>query len=120
VVVASQVREGSPIAPREALALGVPVVASRIGGLTELISHERNGLLFDPRDERGLTEALRRFVSDGQLRARLAAGARGTAVRRIGDHVRELREVYAGAEPVGMDDSETDRLFAAFRSRSAL
>jgi glycosyltransferase involved in cell wall biosynthesis len=119
VVVASQVREGSPLAPREALALGIPVVASRVGGLTELVSHELNGLLFDPRDPRGLPDALRRIASDPDLRTRLAAGARNTAVRRLADHVVELREVYARALPAEVDDATADRLFAPLRSGAA-
>ena len=74
VVVASQVREASPIVPREALAHGVPVPRRRIGGLPDSIDDGRNGMTFEPFDPSELAEIMRRLASErGFLRA-LATG----------------------------------------------
>lgn len=50
--------EGLSIAALEAMATGLPVVASRVGGLPEIVSHDRNGLLVEPEDPCALAKAL--------------------------------------------------------------
>ena len=60
----------------EAQAVGRPVVASRLGALTELIEHERTGLLVPPRDPQALADALEQLISDAALRSRCIASAR--------------------------------------------
>jgi sugar transferase (PEP-CTERM/EpsH1 system associated) len=59
--------EGMPLAILEAWAAGVPVVASRVGGVPQLIQHGQTGLLFEPGDESGLIEALSAVVGDPVL-----------------------------------------------------
>ncbi len=66
-------REGLGVAALEALAAGRAVVATRVGGLGEVIEHERCGLLVEPEDVGGLAEALGRVLADVELRNRLAA-----------------------------------------------
>jgi sugar transferase (PEP-CTERM/EpsH1 system associated) len=56
--------EGMPQAVLEAQIVGVPVVASRVGGLPELIDHGRTGLLIEPGDEMDLAESLLALLSD--------------------------------------------------------
>ena len=74
-------REGIPVALMEAMASGVPVVASDMSGMPELVEHERNGLLVRPADAAALAEAIARLHDDPRLRRRLAeAGLR--TVRR--------------------------------------
>ena len=70
--------EGLGVAALEAMALGCPVVASRVGGLAEAVVHERTGLLVRPGDASALAEALARILGDAALRARL--GAAGPAL----------------------------------------
>jgi glycosyltransferase involved in cell wall biosynthesis len=79
-VLASE-HEGLPLAVMEALALGVPVVATRVGGIPELVDDGASGLLVDPGDPDGLAAAIL-TLTDPELRARLAAGAtaRGAGV----------------------------------------
>ncbi len=55
----------------EALACGVPVVASAVGGIPEMVRHEGNGLLVQPDDPAVLAEAIERVLSDSHLRRRL-------------------------------------------------
>lgn len=67
--------EGAPTAVIEALAAGLPVLATDTGGLPELVTHERSGLLIDSADPLALRAAITRFAGDAELRARLATGA---------------------------------------------
>ncbi|MEX5719615.1 glycosyltransferase [Geodermatophilus maliterrae] len=60
----------------EAMAAGLPVVASDVGGIPEVVRHGETGLLVPPGDVGALTAALDSLASDPALRARLAAGAR--------------------------------------------
>lgn len=72
--------EGQPMAMLEAMAAGCCVVATSVGGIPELIEDERSGLLVGPGDVGALAAALERALSDGPLRARLAAAAVATVV----------------------------------------
>jgi glycosyltransferase involved in cell wall biosynthesis len=58
-----------------------PVIATRVGGVADAITHEVNGLLIAPGDVEGLAAALTRLTRDGALRARLGAAARDSAAR---------------------------------------
>jgi glycosyltransferase involved in cell wall biosynthesis len=90
--------EGIPVAVMEALALGLPVVATRVGGVSEAITDGVEGLLVPPRRPDLLADAWERVVCDEGLRARLAAAAARraeafdvtTAVRRIEDVYRQV------------------------------
>ncbi len=64
-----------------ALALGIPTIASRVGGNPEIVRHGESGLLFDKGDAAGLADAVRRLAADGPLRARLAKAGRRAAGR---------------------------------------
>ena len=59
----------------EAWAAGLPVLASRVGGLKDFIEPERNGLLFEPDDPESLIRCCKRLLDDADLRKRLAANA---------------------------------------------
>lgn len=77
--------DGTCRAVREALAMGVPVVASRLGMLPELVRHEETGLLLPGEEpEAGpLAGAILRLLDDASLRGRLGRAAREDAVRRF-------------------------------------
>jgi glycosyltransferase involved in cell wall biosynthesis len=72
-------REGLPVAPIEAMASGLPVVASDLPGCREEIEPEESGLLHPVGDAGALTDALRRLLSAPELAARLGAAARPRA-----------------------------------------
>ena len=59
----------------EAMASGLPVIASAVGGTPEIIRHGETGLLFQPGDPQGLAEAIIRLLEDEELRQRLRARA---------------------------------------------
>ncbi len=63
----------------EAMACGVPVIASKIGGLKEIVQEGASGLLVPPGDSSALAQALVTLLTNEQLRLRLAEGARRRA-----------------------------------------
>jgi glycosyltransferase involved in cell wall biosynthesis len=69
-------REGIPVVLMEAMASGVPVVASDLSGIPELVTAGECGLLVPPRDVQGLAEALERLYGDAALRRRFSAAGR--------------------------------------------
>jgi glycosyltransferase involved in cell wall biosynthesis len=94
----ASLEEGLPIALVEAMTLGLPVVATTVGGVPEIVTHGREGLLVPPRRPDELAVALVRVLSDAGLRREMAAHAarRGRelgadrAVRRVEEIYREL------------------------------
>jgi glycosyltransferase involved in cell wall biosynthesis len=76
-------RDGIPNVLAEAMAMGVPVVSTRISGIPELIDHGVNGLLVESRDPDALANALERVLTDAALRARLAEAGRRRICERF-------------------------------------
>ena len=71
----------SPLKVYEYMAAGLPVVASRVGQLQELIQPEVNGLLVPPGDVSALAAGLERIRSEPELRRRLGLAARVKVLR---------------------------------------
>jgi glycosyltransferase involved in cell wall biosynthesis len=71
--------EGMPVSVLEAMAAGLPVVASRVGGLPEQVVDGVTGVLVEPGDPEDLAEALAGLVADRELRRRLGAAGRARA-----------------------------------------
>jgi glycosyltransferase involved in cell wall biosynthesis len=86
--------EGIPVALMEAMAAGVPVVASRLSGIPELVRDGETGLLVPERDPVALAAALERLVRDPALAARLADAGR-RAVREQHDRTRNVARLRA-------------------------
>lgn len=92
----SSLREGLPNVLLEAMALEVPVIATRIAGIPRLIQDGRNGLLVEPGDLDGLTRSLYGLLTNPGLRDILRASARRTIETRYSFPVRmqRLKRVY--------------------------
>lgn len=75
--------EAFPRSVLEAMRAGLPVVASRVGGLAEAVDNERNGVLVPRDDIGGLSAALRGLIGDVHRRQRLGASARLTYEARF-------------------------------------
>lgn len=76
VVVLPSHREGLPLCVLEAMAHGRPVVATRVGGIPQLVQDGETGYLVEPGDPAALRAALVRLLADPQLRAVMGAAAR--------------------------------------------
>lgn len=74
-------RDGIPNVIVEAMAMGLPVVSTRISGIPEIIEHESNGLLVPQRDPEALAAAIGRVLQDAGLRRRLSRYARECVCR---------------------------------------
>lgn len=73
-------REGIPVVLMEAMGSGVPVIASNISGIPELVKDQQTGLLVPPRDAASLADALERYLTDPDLRRRLGQAGRDKVV----------------------------------------
>ena len=67
--------ENFPHTVVEALAVGTPVIATRTGGVGEVVHDGENGIVVEPNDVDALTHAIERFFADPELEARLRANA---------------------------------------------
>lgn len=78
--------EGLPVAMQEAMALGLPVLATVHGGIPELIETGRSGLLVPERDVAALATGMTTLVTDGLLRRSLSRGGREAVERGFDLH----------------------------------
>jgi glycosyltransferase involved in cell wall biosynthesis len=76
VLVMSSDFEGTPNVILEAMASGVPVVAYRTGGVSEIVQHGQTGYVLDSSDESGMLDAVSALITDADLRAAFGARAR--------------------------------------------
>lgn len=82
VFVCSSRSEGMPVSILEAMAVGLPVVASAVGGVPELVDHGHTGLLVGPGTVDALTDALGQLIGDRELRERMGRAGRTVAEQR--------------------------------------
>lgn len=81
IFVLASFSEGRPNVVLEAMAAGVPVIASDLEGIRELIEDAKTGLLFEPGNSRQLAACIGRLASDSALRLEIAEAARDFIVR---------------------------------------
>ncbi|MUM77100.1 glycosyltransferase [Pseudodesulfovibrio sp. F-1] len=89
-------RDGIPNVVAEAMATGVPVAATNVSGLPELVAHDQTGLLCPPDDPAALAGIILRLLTDQPTRDRLIPAARQT-VHQVFDNkqlIRELGNIY--------------------------
>lgn len=93
-------RDALPVAILEAMSVGVPVIATPVAGIREVVRDGDTGLLVPPASPVALADAIERLLADRPLRTRLATAARPVA---DGFDLRasagRLRRLFAGAEP---------------------
>lgn len=92
----SSLYEGLPTVVIEAMALGVPVVATWVGGTPEIVNHEHDGLLVPPRDPQAMAAGILRLLHDDDLREEMGRRAE-LSVRSKFDirrRVREMEQIY--------------------------
>ncbi|MEX0816682.1 MAG: glycosyltransferase family 4 protein [Gaiellales bacterium] len=89
-------REGLPMAVLEGMAFGLPVLATRVGGVADLVEDGRSGYLVDPEDVEGLATRIR-DLADGELRLRMGRAAKTRVNEFAADEsiVARWRDLYA-------------------------
>jgi glycosyltransferase involved in cell wall biosynthesis len=85
-------QDGVPVVLAEAVAAGVPVVASRLGGLAEQLDDGKTAWLADPGSAASLADALRRTLEDPQHASAIARAARDIVLPRLS--VEHTAEAY--------------------------
>jgi glycosyltransferase involved in cell wall biosynthesis len=95
--------EGMPMALLEAMSWGLPVIATPVGGIPQVVDHEVNGLLVAAGDAEGLAAQIERLLADPALRERLGASARARIETdfSLRDALERLTAIYKrfGLEP---------------------
>ncbi len=91
LVVPSIWYENSPLVIHEAFLARIPVIASNLGGMAELISHEKNGLLFEPGNVEDLIEKMNIFIQNPET---IEKYSQETPVRSIQEDVDEIVKLY--------------------------
>ena len=91
LVVPSIWYENSPLVIHEAFIAKIPIIASKIGGIVELITHEKNGLLVEPRNITDLIEKMNIFINNPEL---VEKYSQETYVRSIQEDVEEIEKLY--------------------------
>ena len=96
VLVVPSLTEGSPLVTLEAMAAGVPVVASAVGGIPDQIRHDKEGLLVPPGDTEALGEALLDLLRDPDRARRLGEAGRNRAASQFNHEtmVHRIEDVY--------------------------
>jgi glycosyltransferase involved in cell wall biosynthesis len=98
VVICSSRNEGTPVALIEAMAAGVAVLSTEVGGVADLVTHGETGWLVPPGDPTAMAGAIRRLLAEPNLRARLAAAGQGVALDRhdVTRLIARIEQLYTG------------------------
>jgi glycosyltransferase involved in cell wall biosynthesis len=81
LLVLPTLEDNCPMVVLEAMAAGVPVAASQVGGIPDLISDGADGLLFDPGQRAGIRSAVAKILASDEVAGRLARAGREKALR---------------------------------------
>ena len=92
LVVPSLWFENSPVTIHEAFAAGVPVIASRSGGMKELVEHGMNGLLYPMGDAEGLAESMKKIIRAKGILEKFRSSI--PPVKSMEEHCREILDIY--------------------------
>jgi glycosyltransferase involved in cell wall biosynthesis len=107
--------EGLPLGVLEAMAAGTPVVASRVGGIPDVIEHGTTGLLVEPAAPQALAQAIAHLLTDDGLRLRLRENARREVARRYSSAavLAEVEALYRSLGLVPLQPSQGQTACAA-------
>lgn len=116
VLLMPSLSEGSPLALLEAMAAGVVVVAARTGGIPNIVTHDRDGLLFETMDIADAAAQVCRVLAESDDAARLGRAGRERALRLSWDSsARTLSDAVEAAARVGVErarDEKQDEVYA--------
>ena len=78
----------------ESISCGTPVVASRIGGIPELIDNEKTGILFEAGNEKQFEAAIKSLIENDEKAAQMSKFCAEAAFETIEDYTEKLIEIY--------------------------
>jgi len=89
--------EGLPLVLFEAMACGLPVIATRVGGTPEIINHMKNGVIVPPRNPKAIAEVLSKLLAKEKLGKKIGEEAKKKIQKRFSweENVRQLKEAYS-------------------------
>lgn len=96
--VMTSLHEGIPMVLLEAMCLGRPVIATNVGGIPEVITNEKDGILIPPCDPEAFSVACSRLINEEDFRLQLSVNAKATISERydIRASVEQLEKLYLG------------------------
>lgn len=83
VFVLPSVKEGFPWVILEAMAAGIPIIATKVGALSEIIQDNENGILIEPKNPKAIIDAIKLFVDSKDLREKLAINGKKTVIEKF-------------------------------------
>jgi glycosyltransferase involved in cell wall biosynthesis len=92
LIVPSRWYENSPLVILEAFSVGLPVIATNLGGMAEMIEHEKSGLLFELNNAADLRAQISRLLQDSDLVKHLKANI--PSVKKADDEIEEVYSYY--------------------------
>src|SRR5438046_5283347 len=97
IVVCCSRNEGTPVSVIEACAAGLPVIGTPVGGMTDIITDDLNGLLVPTGDAEALAGAIKGLIADPRRRSSMGAAGHKIVLERYGASrmVNELKQVYS-------------------------
>jgi len=107
MVVMSSLNEGTPVSLIEAMAAGKAVVATRVGGVPDVVEDGKTGLLVPPKDPKALADAILRLLNDDDLRRSLGERARASVYPKydVSRLVQEMKDFYLSLIPSSKSES---------------
>ncbi len=108
VIASSGDRDGIPVVLMEAMAMKTPVVSTTVSGIPELVDHEQNGLLTEPRNEQATADAIMRLLDDASDWDAYAKQAREKVAQKFNIET-EANKLEATFRAAGTDAGSSDR-----------
>ena len=96
ILVLPSFAEGIPVVLMEAMAIGVPVIGTYVGGIVELVTPGETGQLVSPSDSEGLAKAISRYMDDSEFAGRLAVNGRSRVEEKFNavDQIDKLASLF--------------------------
>jgi len=96
IITESGDRDGIPNVIAEAMAMGIPVISSNIPNISEVIKHEKDGILVNAKDPQAFADAIEKLLADEKLRKKLGENAKEKIENKFDSkrHIRDLVSIF--------------------------